>query len=437
LIDKCNSFFRTARVGDLEDSFINFTRRVRRACNVTSRNVDISVDSDTQVTILSEDSLHPDRPRTVLRIFANKTLEWVGERFDRFNDTQPAKRFRFRIKRVCEFKPRNGSENDSDFQQNGFDMIKDQIVQCYDLTNETDTDVDPITDLGSVDIYSQTNGSTGGNGTNPPPNSTDTPSFRHVTRVGARFGPGRLARAILTFVATNVKNAISDGEVTLPGGVSFKLLLDNIPFRHENGTSIAVHINFDSNDNEGELVSNSTTTVESDPEDAADGYTLEDNTEGQVQFNNNDTRRIRWKRRVFCDGNKTLIVRMRFIKSVNETPSDGGFTVRNHLIVTFHIDGGRCPRLLWDPATDIETPEDNIVESTTTTTTATTTSSNTDTTTTSTGTTTTSTGTTTTSTGTTTTSTQASTTTSTSTTGSSNVAALVASFIMMIFALLF
>jgi len=279
------------------------------------------------------------------------------------NASAPAKKFKFVIRRVHEFRPRNGSESDSDFMEMGFNSSKDNVVASYDFQNATDADIDPILDMGTVDIYS--NSSTGGGPSSP----SDTSSFRHITRVGARFGPGRIARAILTFVATNIKNSVGDGEVSLPGGLTFTLLLENIPYR-KNGSSIAVEVDFDSDDDAGVLVAN-TSSIETDSTDdtSGDSVKLEDNTEGQVQFN--DTRRIRWKRRVFCEGNKTVIVKMRYFTAVGES-ADSGFTVRKKLVVTFHIPaGGRCSKLLWDPATDIETVDDTTTDTTATTASAT------------------------------------------------------------------
>jgi len=335
------------------------------------------------------------------------------------------------LKRLHEFRPRNGSDNDTDFQMYGADLNVDTIVQTFDFTDVSGTDFDPITDLGSVDIYDNSTGpqanGTGpsrSNGTNVPPTNSDTPSWRHVTRVSLRFGLGRLARLVLTFVATNVKNQIGDGEVSIPGGVSFNLLIDNIPYRF-NDTSAVLEIEVDTDDDAGDLVPN-TTNVDTDTTDTSNGdtYSLQDDTEGQVQYGN-DTRRIRWKRRVFCDGNKTVVIRARFVKSVNETP-DGGFLVRKRLFITFHIEpGNRCSTLLWDPATDIETPADTSSTTSTTDTTATssgTTSS--------------------TSSGTGTSSSTSSSTSSgtgsgTSSGSHSGSATLFASFVMMIFALMF
>jgi len=368
LIGQCQYILRLANnlTGvDIGDAIVNFTRVMRLFCNVTAKNVVVNVTSDTEVDITSQDPLAPGMPRTILRILANDTLEWEGERYDNDNDTTATVRFRFRLKAIHEFRPRNGSDNDTDFDMYGADPNVDDVVQSYDFQNTTDTSVDAILDMGSVNIYVNQNGSSAGpNGSGPgAPTSTDTPSFRHVTRASLWYGPGKLARAILTFVATNIKNQVFDPEVTVPGGVSFNLLLDNIPFRF-NDTSFFLEIIYDTDDEDGALVPN-TTNVDQDQVDQSSGQSvqLQDNTEGQVQFN--DTRKVRWKRVVYCDGNKTVVVRSRFVKAVGETP-DGGYLVRRRLFITFHIAiGVRCSRLLWDPATDIETPADTSATSTT------------------------------------------------------------------------
>jgi len=236
-IDRCGSFIRDAGAAavaagiSLDDVIVNYTRRVRQICNVTSKNVDVNVSSDYTVDVTSEDSLAPNRPRTVLRIFCNNTLEWITMRFDNFNDTMPASRYRFRVRRLHEFRPRNGSDTDMDFGMYGIDPMVDTIVQIFDVTNASDTDIDPVTDLGSIDIYSTANetASSGpGNGLGPnngsaapPPPPSQTPAFRYVTRASLRFGPSRLARLVLSFISTNVKNQIGDSEVTVPGGLSF------------------------------------------------------------------------------------------------------------------------------------------------------------------------------------------------------------------------
>jgi len=238
--------------------------------------------------------------------------------------------------------------------------------------------------------------------------------------------------------------------------------MDNFPYRW-NDTSAAIEFDVDTDDMDGVLVPN-TTNVDTDTVDTAsgDGFTLEDNTEGQVQFNDT-TKKLRWKRIVFCDGNKTVTIRSRFFVAINETPDDG-FVVRRKLFVTFHIAVGvRCPKLIWDPSSDQETSAD-LVDTSTTTGTGSSTGSTSSTTSTATGTTTstatgtstaTATGTSTatsTATGSTSTSTSTgsgsststssgSTSSSASSTGSSssgnNVAGLFVSFILMIFAALF
>jgi len=206
------------------------------------------------------------------------------------------------------------------------------------------SDVDSIVDLGTQDIW-QSNG----NG------SVDNSGFRKAFIASVRFGPNRLSRVIISVIITNIRNAANDSQVTVPGGVSFNIQLENFPFR-ANDTTPVLEFNVDSDVDEGTLSPNTTTPTETDDNQLQ----LDDNTEGRVDFN--DTRKIRWKRRVFCDNNKEVVVRTRFVKVTTETP-DGGLVVRKKLIVTFHISRSvRCSKLFWDPTNDIETPPDQYIE---------------------------------------------------------------------------
>jgi len=91
----------------------------------------------------------------------------------------------------------------------------------------------------------------------------------------------------------------------------------------------------------------------------SDGLDLKDESEGKLTY---DARtRIRWKRRVYCDGTKEVVVRARLVTGVVD--DSVGYTVRKRLFITFRISRTiRCLKLLWDPSTDFETPEDIIVD---------------------------------------------------------------------------
>jgi len=303
--------------------------------------VNVSVD-ETEVRIDAEDSLRPERPRTVLRLIARNIIEWIAEKFDRFEDLSPSQKFRFRLRGLHEFRPRP-NDTDPDFLNYGINPTIDTVVASYNFEN--DSDVEPFSDYGSLPVYSAN-----GNTTAIP----DPTAFRRAFRVATRFGHGRLSRVILTFIATNIKNGIGDGEVTIPGGVSFNINLENIAYV-ANDTSIALEFDVDLDYDEG-VLENNATKVERD----SDGLQLSDDTEGRVTLDVNETRRIRWKRRVFCDGNKEVVVRARFVKIIIETPA--GFVVRKKLFITFHIGrSARCHRLLWDPSTDIAPEDDAFV----------------------------------------------------------------------------
>jgi len=258
----------------------------------------------------------------------------------------PTKRFRIRLKRYREFRARL-LDADGDFNLRGYDETKDTTVRTYDIEN--DSEVDPVTDLGSRLLYENV-----GNAALVP-NATN---FRRVHRTTVRFGPNRISRVVFSFLSTNIKNGVDEPEVTVPGGVNWNLLVENAPFI-ANDSSFALEFDVDLDADEGTL----TDTDTGAERDITDGLALgTDDSEGSIRFT--DKRRIRWKRRVFCENDRTVTVRVRFVRVVTETP-DGGFTVRKRLIVTFHISrSARCQRITWDPTTDVEPEDDDIVIST-------------------------------------------------------------------------
>jgi len=76
------SFFRDAAsvLGvDFSDAIVNYTRKVRSISNVTEITEE-NVTSDWLMLIYSKDSLSPSRPRKILGIYVNDTIEWVGAR---------------------------------------------------------------------------------------------------------------------------------------------------------------------------------------------------------------------------------------------------------------------------------------------------------------------------------------------------------------------
>jgi len=356
VIDRCGSLFRndtnsTGTLPTFDEQVRNVLRRARYLCNVTSRKVDVTVsDDETTVDVTSEDSLKTDRPRTHLRFICKRALQWMSERFDKFNDANPAKRMRFKLRKIHEFRARINAEADADFTTSGFDPAKDTATQSFDLEDETAVEYENVTDLGNVDVYAPTDSS------EPRTNGTqyENAGFRRAFRCAVRFGTNRISRVILSSIATNIRNGIKDGQITVPGGVSFNLVIDNFPYK-ANDTSVSFEFDVDNDKDEGNLVEN--VAGETDSEG---GLNLADNTEGRLEFGVNDTRRIRWRRQVYCDGNKLVIIRVRFVKTSESV--DGGFVVRKKLFVTFHIDrSSRCSKLLWDPTNDIETPEEPFV----------------------------------------------------------------------------
>jgi hypothetical protein len=357
IIDRCGAVFRndsnsTGQLPPFDAPIRDFLRRARQFCLVSSRKVDIAVsDDESSVDISSEDSLSIDRPRTHLRFTCKNAIEWFSERFDKFDDTKAAKRLRFKLRKLHEFRARAGAETDADFTTSGFDPTKETTTQSIDLEDSANVEYEPVNDLASVDVYAPS-----GNGTPGPNNTYEYVGFRRAFRCGVRYGANRISRIIFSSIATNIRNGINDGQITVPGGVSFNLVVDNFPYR-ANDSSVSMEFDVDSDADDGQLVQNR--QGERDPDG---GLELQDNTEGQVSFN--DTRKIRWKRQVFCDGNKQVIIRTRFVKSTTETPS-GNFIVRWKLFVTFFISRSlRCSQLLWDPTNDVETNEEPIAQPT-------------------------------------------------------------------------
>jgi len=137
--------------------------------------------------------------------------------------------------------------------------------------------------------------------------------------------------------------------VTRAGQVSFNVHIENPPWRAGN-SSFALEFDLDSDKDDGTLERNTTTReVDTTPESVR----YADESEDRVTFDG--TRRIRWRRRVFCktedDRDIEVTVRSRIVAST-ET-AEAGFSFRKKLIVTFHHDTDRCHRLFWDPSGDI------------------------------------------------------------------------------------
>jgi hypothetical protein len=94
-------------------------------------------------------------------------------------------------------------------------------------------------------------------------------------------------------------------------------------------------------------ISRNTSGFETDPS----GVDPLETAETAVDFS--ESTRIRFREIVHCDGNRTVIVRVRYVSVTNETPGPG-FTVRRRLIITLHSQGiGRCKTILIDPSLDM------------------------------------------------------------------------------------
>jgi len=348
IIDRCASLFLSdgnvsGTLPPMDTNIINFLRAARTACHVDTKRLDVQVAvNETAVLITSEDSLSVNRPRTSFLFVIDaitRIWEWVTLRFDHYTDVIATKRLRVRLVFVHEFRARLDADTDPDFQDYGMDPNVDNVTNSYNLSDPAVADIDAITDLGSAVLYSSMGNL-----------SLDATSFRRAFRTTIRFGPNRLSRILISHIVTNIFNGFGDAEVTVPGGVSYNFQLDNVPYTG-NDTSFALELDIDTDVMEGFYVPNATDVYT----DSNGGLSLQNSSEDHIEFN--DTRRLRWKKIVYCDGGKEVVVRVRYVVST-EVPDDG-FIVRKKLYVTFHISRSeRCYKIFWDPTNDMETPTD-------------------------------------------------------------------------------
>jgi len=120
------------------------------------------------------------------------------------------------------------------------------------------------------------------------------------------------------------------------------LFFDNIPYTRDD-THIAfafdilsdVDLNIDRN----------TVPYEDDP----NVPTYQDNGETSISFN--DSRRIRFRRIVFCEGGNTLIIKERIFKFTLN-----GITIRR-VFISYIFTKRRCAKLLFDPALENAPPD--------------------------------------------------------------------------------
>jgi len=333
-------FARVSGKSELPDPVSLMLRKLRISCQLFSRKVDVNISrTDDGASITSEDSMRMERPFSRIKFMAKNAFEFIFEKFDSHNDTKPAEKLRFAFRRFVEFRPKN---NDSDFETGGYREDEDDILNRIELNMEGTPE--PIEDYGSVDLYTSAK-------------DLQSDSFIRVLRATHRFGVARLSRLILTLRATNVRNGIY-GQVIIPSGFGYSVLIEHPPYTDSN-SSFAIEYDVESDKDEGVLERN-TTDVEVDSDDSA--LKLSDETEDSLKFNG--TRRLRWRRKVYCkdvNGNDTEVtVRVRLVKT-NETPGDAMFTVRKRVVVSFHTEKERCARLLWDPTGDIGDSSDPTI----------------------------------------------------------------------------
>jgi len=268
-------------------------------------------------------------------------LEFIAKRFEKFGDTTPVRKLLIRARKFIEYIPRNNSDTDDDYKNFGYDSDKDTIAKEIDFESDADTETSPVDDLGPSDLF-----------TDPRNESDSTGVFRHALRVATRFGPLRLARLVFNLVASNVRNGIGSGQVVGAGDVGFNLLLDNIPFTKD-GTHIALVFDVDVDVEDGNFTRRLDKPLETDS--LPDAPVVEDDSESSVDFA--DSTRIRIRNRAYCEGGKSLIIRMRYVKVTGENPT--GFAIRKRLIITVHFDSSaRCKRIFLDPSFDVNNSND-------------------------------------------------------------------------------
>jgi hypothetical protein len=316
-------------------ALIDIVRRFKFLCGVVSVDVNVTVSRDEQsIDIFSRDSTNPNQPQSRYNLISRNTTEFIAERWDTLTAIRngPTRRIVTRIKQMIEFVPRSGFDSDTDYMTSGFDATKDTVVRIHDL--EVNGSTGFFEDLGEIPLF------------NDPNNVNDTTGvFRRLFRSVILYGPLRLARMVVTFITTNIRNGIGSGQVTRPGDLSFNIVLENIPWTSDN-TVMALVIDHDVDIDDATTTITNDTGFEVDP--MAPPYA--DVSEQAIQFS--DITRFRFRKRVYCDGTKTIVVRVRYIKVVGETPSRG-LVVRKRLFVTFHSDlNGRCRRIFFDPSMD-------------------------------------------------------------------------------------
>jgi len=328
----------------LDPKLRDIARRIRFICNVPSVDVNATVsDDESSVHIRSSADTHPDRPYAHFALVVKKTIEFLAERYNRSSDTKPSRRIFVRARKIFEYIPRTGADSDADYTTSGFDETKDTVVSTVDL--ETDSTTSAVEDLGASELYTR--------------NDTDsTGGFRRAFRCVTRFGPLRLARFAFSILTANVRNGIGSGAVINAGDVSFNLLIENIPYTNDN-TRIAIALDIDLDVDDGSIVANGSGFERDDMAPA-----FSDVSETAIRFS--DQTRFRFRNRTFCEDNKAVLIRVRYVTVSGETPS-GTFTIRKRLFITFHTDAAtRCKRIMLDPSFDTTNNNDPYSDSTNT-----------------------------------------------------------------------
>jgi len=318
----------TGNMNPIDPVLRNVSQRIRYVCNILDVDVNVTT-NQTNVMVQSSVALDPVSPWTHVNFNGvTKAIDFV--RFAARSDIVAASRFTLVFRKVIEFTPRPNASTDVDFMTHGFDDTVDLIEQVYDFLNATDADNLPqLDDFGSVDLDLN------------PANPLDTSSsFIRFFRYTIRFGPLRLSRLVIDAIVSNIRTAAGLTQVHIPGGITFNHILDAIPYTKD-GTHFVFAFDIISDPNDVISYNESPTPFEQDPSLP----NFSDNSEGAITFGANDTRRIRFRKIVFCENGVSLIIKVRVI-----TVTENSVVIRRVYVTYYFNNIARCDRIILDPS---------------------------------------------------------------------------------------
>jgi len=126
-------------------------------------------------------------------------------------------------------------------------------------------------------------------------------------------------------------------------------ILDALPYTKD-GTHFAFAFDIISDPNDVISYNESTTPFEQDPSLP----NFSDNSEGEIAFGVNDSRRIRFRKIVFCENGVSLIIKVRVI-----TVTENSIVIRRVYITYYFNNIARCDRIILDPSAENPNPPVN------------------------------------------------------------------------------